>query len=103
MPSTFSARKDYICTHCHRETDSLMHFYEETLEVLVFGQHCQHCRRPSQDVDAFISGIDAAWTVHDAGFDLAWCMQCDTPTSVDLHAIHDHIRDVHPEMWAALP
>lgn len=101
MSSSFSAQKDYTCTQCHRKADALMHVYRETLEVLVFGLRCQHCRTLSEEVSEAISGFDPEWTVHDAGFDTLWCMHCDKPTRVGSDSMHDHIRDAHPARWDA--
>jgi hypothetical protein len=107
MSSTFTARKAYQCNQCHREGEAELHVYAATSEILVFGHSCYHCQTPSEEVSATLRGLkeqEDSLTFHYSQLNSgAWCMHCDTPTRVEFDAMHDHIRDVHPQMWAALP
>jgi len=101
MGSTLSAKKNYTCARCHREVDAQVHLYAGTREVLVFGHICQHCRKPSEELNAFIRSIDehaGPLTVHYAELNSVWCLHCDRPTQVEGNSMQKHIRNVHPAM-----
>jgi len=103
MSSTFTARKEYKCNQCHRENEAQMHVYAKTHEILVFGHICCHCQAPSEEVSALLRSLkedEESLTFHYAQLNSAWCMHCDTATSVELDAMHAHMRDVHPPIWA---
>ncbi|GAA2427088.1 hypothetical protein GCM10009856_41960 [Mycolicibacterium llatzerense] len=104
MSSSFEAGKTTTCGMCHRENEMLMHVYEQTGEVLVFGHECSNCHSPLPDVAELLTTMQAQFqmTIHYADSGACWCLDCDAPTQVDPHGIFDHLRQVHPLEWARM-
>lgn len=104
MSASFTAQTDYLCAHCHRLADAELHVYEETLDVLVFGHRCPHCRQPSEVVTNLLERLrsKAPLTVHYAELNTVWCLHCDRPTQVGYESMHEHLDDVHPSLLAKI-
>jgi invasion protein IalB len=105
VSATFNGNKVFTCNQCGGDVEMDLHVYAETNEILVFGHTCYQCQTPVEAVAEIVSGIEklGPTTVHMSQQGQAWCLHCDTPTSVKCNMMHTHVRDVHPQIWAALP